>query len=375
MKVFIAYASAGAGHEVAARAMAQAFTELGVATEARDILDDTPPWFRRTYARGYLHLVRRAPELWGYVYARTNHTAQRPWKRRMRILFGRAVSYPFRRRLRETAPDAVVCTHFLPLELAAEQALVPVYGIVTDFDVHALWSSRNVKRYFVASDDCARLLERRGQPRETIHITGIPVRSAFSRTYPAGAMRRRYGLDPNRPAVLFIAGGFGVGPAVEFTESLVRDMPACQALIVVGRNERLRRRVASIAMGNARIRVFGHVDTIAEMMEAVDLVVSKPGGLTCAEALARGRPLLIVNPIPGHEQRNAEYLLEHGAGVRLSDVFDAAYKIRTLFEDPARISCMKACAQELGRPHAARNIAHTVQSDYLAERLPTVLHA
>lgn len=368
MKLLILHASAGGGHRRAAEALAASATERGLIPVARDILDFMPPLYRRTYAKGYLALVRSAPELWGYLYAQSDRSAHTPVERRLRTAFNHLNSLSFFRFLKRTAPDAVLCTHFLPLELigtwpARQRHRLPLFGIVTDFAAHSLWFCRGVDAYYVATEEARRQLIRKGQPANQIALSGIPVLSAFAQSVPPPVARSRLGLRPDLPAVLVLNGGLGVGPALGLIRACLADPPPCQLLIVTGRNPRLESKLRAVAaQSRFPVVVRGFVDNVHDWMDAADLVISKPGGLTMAETLAKGKPAILMDPIPGQEQRNTEYLLEAGVAVRAFEPEEAAWRIGEFLRDPVRLAVLAANARRLGRPLAAGKIIDDVLS-------------
>lgn len=362
-KILILHASAGAGHQRAAEALSMAFAQEGANSLVEDILHFTPPWFRKTYAGGYLNMVRTTPEVWGYVYGLTDRQTLRPWQKRIRTTFNKFNTLRFASFLHRMAPDGVVCTHFMPLDIVAglrQRGLTsaPVYGAVTDFAAHSLWVCPNVDGYFVATEEARRDLIRRGSPAQGIRITGIPVDPRFASPIDPESAKRRLGLATDRPTVLLLCGGFGVGPIEEMVHSLGAEPIRIQVVVITGRNEPLRQAVLASARSQATpIVVHGYVNNMHDFIAASDLVVSKPGGLTASEVLAQGKPLVITQPIPGQEQRNAECLLEAGAAVRLFEPADAAWKIRSLLESPPRMKALQGAATCLARPQAAVHIA------------------
>ena len=362
MKLLILHASAGGGHRRAAEALAVAAETAGHTTVVRDILDFTPPLYRRTYARGYLALIRSAPELWGYFYAHSDRSAQTPVERRVRAAFNQLNALSLARVFRRAEPDAVLCTHFLPLELVSNlptriRRNRPLFGIVTDFAAHSLWFCRNVDAYFVATEEARRQLIRKGQPADGVQVTGIPVMPGFVPDRDPADARRQLGLSADVPAVLVLNGGLGVGPALELLRTAVHAPPPCQWMVVIGRNPRLEARVRSAAAQvSAPVTVHGFVDHLHDWMAAADLIVTKPGGLTMAEALAMGKPTLLMDPIPGQEQRNAEHLLEAGASVRAFEPEEALWKIEALLGDRPRLDALASASRRLGRPQAAKHI-------------------
>jgi processive 1,2-diacylglycerol beta-glucosyltransferase len=368
LRILILHASAGSGHRRAAEALVQAFRTHHPEVEVvvRDVLDFTPAVFRRTYAKGYLRLVRKAPELWGYLYTRTDRTSQIPWRKRVRSVLNAVNTGSLFKYMDALEPDAVVCTHFMALEVVSTHQRrrveeTPFFCCVTDFDVHSLWIAENVRCYYVATEEAQRSLIRMGQPPDQIEVSGIPVSPEFAVSVPAPEMRRRLGLDPGRMTVLLLSGGFGVGPSLELIRAIDRSGLNCQLLAVTGNNRKLRSQVEHAAQeSSVPVRVFGYVSNVHELMDAADIVLGKSGGLTCSEAMAKGKPMLIIDPIPGQEQRNCEYLLEAGAAARLFEIEDAPDKIRAILEDAERIAQLQSNARLCGRPNAAADIADSV---------------
>ena len=193
--------------------------------------------------------------------------------------------------------------------------------------------------------------------------TGIPVLPEFAHVVSPRVARSRLGLRPDLPAILVLNGGLGVGPALALIAAGSACPPPCQLLVVTGHNPRLEAQArAAAAQAKLPVVVRGFVDNVHDWMDAADLIVSKSGGLTMAEALAKGRPVMIMDPIPGQEQRNGEYLLETGASTRAFDPAEAVWKIGDLLRDPVRLATLAANARRLGRPHAAGNILDDVLS-------------
>jgi processive 1,2-diacylglycerol beta-glucosyltransferase len=290
-----------------------------------------------------------------------------PWRTRLRTLFNRINAAEFLLYLRRFRPDVAVCTHFLPLEVMAGLTRRPpgrhLYCAVTDFAAHSLWMVRRVARYYVATEEARRQLIRRGQPEQGVRVLGIPVDPAFAGRADAHRVRSRLGLRPDLFTVLMVSGGFGMGAVHELLRVFQNSHLRCQFIVVAGTNEKLRRRVTAVSrdMGQP-VAVLGFVDCMHELMDASDLVVTKPGGLSTAEALAKGLPMLLTDPIPGQEQRNCEHLLENGAAQRLFEVADAPHRVRQFIENPGLLDGMRSRSRALGRPDAARNIARDILS-------------
>ncbi len=366
MRILILHASAGAGHQRAAEALERALSQVspGVTVCVKDILAFTPAVFRKGYAQGYLNLVRRAPELWGYVYANSDRNSMRPHRQKMRAMFHKLNTHGFFGFFREFNPDAVICTHFMPLEIVSTmisegRTSVPLHCVVTDFAVHSLWLVPRVDSYFVASDEARRFLERRGF--HPALVTGIPVDQRFGVRGDQAAARKALGLDPGIPTVLLLSGGYGVGPTAELVGAFARAGLAAQLIVLAGRNPKLQARVQAEAAGlGDRCVVMGFVPNLHEIMDAADYVITKPGGLSTSETLAKGLPLILIDPIPGQEQRNSDYLLEQGAAVRLHEPLDAPAKVQRLLDDPDRAGRLRSQAIAISRPDAAGSIGRIV---------------
>lgn len=363
--VLILSASAGAGHLRAAQAIERAVVETGAAASVRhvDTLEYTNALFRRLYSKAYIDMVNRMPEALGWLY---DHLDKPGRDDRLQKAFEKLNTQPFVKLLEEFQPDVTVCTHFLPAavissleregKLATKQAIV-----VTDFDVHAQWLCANYAHYFVAIDETRAHLEALGLRPDKISVSGIPVDPVFAVPKDQAAMRKKLGLRPDGVVILTSAGGFGVGKSDSLITSLLKLRHPAQVVAICGRNTEMKSRLDHIAgkiAHNAAVtlKVVGYTDQMDEFMAASDLIVGKPGGLTTSEALARGLVFVIVSPIPGQEERNADHLLEEGAALRCNNLPVLAYKIDRLLDDPARLAAMRENVRRLARPRAAYDI-------------------
>ena len=362
-RILILSASVGNGHTIAAESLKQAFEINNLAAEVRheDVLKFTNPLFRRLYGKAYIDLVNRAPELLGWMYDQLDE----PWKNeKRRLFFDKLNTKPLTKMIREYDPDWIVCTHFLPAEIVSDlkangKLSCPQAIVVTDFDMHALWLSRNYEHYFVALDETMAYLETLGFPSEKITVSGIPIAPLFSETKSKAGMREKYGLDPEMPTVILSLGGFGVGRIDRLLKALRSIRRPAQILAMCGRNEELKRQLEAASNADDIVRVIAvsYTKAMDEYMTASDLIVGKPGGLTTCEALAKGLVFVIVNPIPGQEERNSDHLLENGAAIRSNNPATLGYKIEQLLDDPARLEQMHQNALAFARPRAALDIA------------------
>ena len=375
MRILIATVTAGGGHLQAAAALEEAWTTEHPSHEVRrvDLLDLVPKLQRKFYAEGYVKLIAHAPELYELFFNKTDNPKRLRELSTLRRRFAEHTNRKFVRLLKQFAPDVVLCTHFLPLEVLgaikgkSKEHHPFVACVVTDFEAHALWMEPVVDLYCVAADETrARLIARKVEG-ERVAVTGIPIGARFSAPIDPAAVRRRFGLRDDLPTVLVLGGGFGMGPMAEILESLDGIEREFQTVVVAGRNLALRRELAAQDRRHPT-HVLGFVSNMHEMMAVADLIISKPGGLTTAEALSLGKPLFILNPIPGQETANSDFLLERGAAAKASRVEDVPFRIERLLGSP-KLAEMASCARGLGRPGAAVAICAAVSECLRSERL------
>ena len=366
-RVLLLSASSGAGHVRAAQALEQAFSARGDCTvEHIDAINYVSKIFRGIYDKAYISMARRAPELLGVLYDRTDQ----PWNNmRQRLTMDLLNAQPMIRMLRRMQPDLCVATHFLPGEilawLVAKKKLRARNAIViTDYDVHALWLCRTVDRYYVAIEEAAEYLIALGVPKETVCVSGIPIDPAFACPADRSAIRRRLGLDLKVPVVLVSAGGEGVGPVEQLVRGLLEIERPWQIVAIAGKSEKMRRHLqqllpksGTLPSGEPRLHVIGFTREMDHYMAAANLLVGKAGGLTTSEALARALPMALIEPIPGQEERNADHLLEAGVAIRCNNFVVAPWKISRLLDNPARLKSMQQAARRMARPNAAACIA------------------
>jgi processive 1,2-diacylglycerol beta-glucosyltransferase len=371
-KVLILSVSAGAGHLRAAEALERAFLLMNAAQEVRhiDTLQYTNKIFRHLYSKSYIEMVNKMPEVLGWLYDHLD----KPWKNeRRRLAFDKLNTRPFVKMLKEYQPDIIVCTHFLPAEIiswlkAKERISCRQSIVVTDFDVHAMWLCHHYEHYFVALDETRLHLEKLGIPANKITVSGIPIDPVFIEQKNKREMRDKHGLRQDVTTILLSAGGFGVGPMEHILKSLMSDMRSpAEVVALCGRNQKLKHRIDHLAASippdsPLSIKTVGYTTAMDEYMSASDILLGKPGGLTTSEALAKGLIFVIVNPIPGQEERNSDHLLEEGVAIRCNNLPVLAHKLDLLLSDPARMNTMRANARRLARPHAAREVIEKLLS-------------
>lgn len=368
-RLLILSSRVGAGHLTAAAALAQAFGRIsGLDVRCLDATAHATRLHGLTYSGIYFPMARVAPWLMEGAYL----SMHRPFSTApLQGVWDRLNTAALVRQILSFQPQRVVCTHFMPagvvgrlIESGRLRASLSV--VVTDYDLHGLWLTRTFSRYFVALEEACAHWRALGLPPDRVRAAGIPVDPRFEAPADRAALLAEHGLRPDAPVVLVSAGASGSTPAQRVVAQLMRLPRDLQAVVVCGRNQALRRAIdAMVAPQAARFRVLGHTERMPELMRLAAIFIGKPGGMTSAECMAAGLPMLLVEPLPGQETRNCEHLLEEGAAMRCNDLTTVASKVERMLGEPGLLDRMREAARRFGRPGAARQIADVVMADDL----------
>lgn len=357
----------GAGHTRTAEALKKAAGVLYPEAEIA-ILDTfryASPFLEKVVLGTYMEILKMTPVIYGYLYRQAERG--QPLSGRGKLEFNRILNILAAPRLVEYIknfkPEMIVCTHPFPLGIVSYMKKRgafrgPVLATITDFTIHSFWIFPEVDYYLVGSEAILPQCEDFGVERERVRATGIPIDPAFSARYDQYSLREGMGLDPALPTILIMGGGLGMGPLATAVKTLGGSQVRCQLLVVAGTNHTLREKLTRTVPGLAcGVKIFGFVDNIHQLMAASDFMVGKAGGLTCAEAMAVGLPVFIVNPLPGQEERNTEFMTAMGAGVRVEER-DLAGVVQACLAEPNRLAEMAQAAAALGKPNAAYDAVH-----------------
>jgi len=363
-RILVLSASVGSGHVSAAKALEQASRRFaGVELRSEDALSHSSEALRAAYAELYSRLVRHVPWVVGWWY----ELQDTPFRGdRVRSRLERINAEPLVRMITDYRPDIVVCTHFMPAgivsDLLSSGMLDTVLGIVTtDYDFQGMWLCRTFHRIFVSLPETRAYLKTLGVPPEYVSVSGIPVSPVFQLPENRQAVLERFGLRGDRPVLLVSAGTAGNPLAATIVRQLLLLAHAVDVVVVCGRNTELRATVEQLVEPQReRFRVLGYTFEMPDLMRAADLFIGKPGGLTSAECMAARLPMVLVDPIPGQEERNADYLLEAGAAIRCRELPILAFKVDQLLNDTERLAEMRRNTARLARPNAAYTVLDTM---------------
>jgi processive 1,2-diacylglycerol beta-glucosyltransferase len=368
-KVLILSATAGAGHVRAAEALVATAKNLKqpIRTYHFDILDFTFPLFKRLYSQFYFTVLKASPELWGFFFRKSERKGIPKPKPHLVKVFDQFNYKKYLETIREIQPDAILCTHFLPYAAIDEHLnkkswTIPVFSVPTDYDVHSLWVNSHVEKYYVATEETAWTIQSHGIPEQRIAVTGIPIMPQFGKSENKTKVRKEIGLSPEKFTVMVLSGGYGIGvidklvPSIaEFLSSVKRKQ--FQMIVVCGKNQKLYDQLRrSHSPANVSLHLFQFVTYIDKLMSCADVLVSKSGGLSVSEALAKHLPMILFDPIPGQESRNADYLTEHGVAFRAPSFSNVNYKLKQMIEQPKLLQTMSSNAKKIAKPKAAEMI-------------------
>lgn len=362
-RVVILSVSAGTGHMRAAEALKTAIQETNPKAKVT-ILDTfryTSPFLEKVILGTYMEMLKITPVVYGYLYSQAERGQPLSGfaKQEFSRILNKLTAPKLVHFLQQSRPQLVVCTHPFPVgildRLKGEGLLrVPIMATLTDFTVHSFWVFPGVDAYVVASEELMIPFKEFNISLNRVYTTGIPIDPSFGLVVDRGPIYKALELDPFLPTVLVMGGGLGMGSLAEAVQYLGNGPVPCQLLVVTGRNEQLRHRISRITETiRYPVKVFGFVHNIPELMSVAHLMVGKAGGLTCAEALAKGLPIFIIDPLPGQEERNTEFLCRAGAAVKVNRVQDLGREVLACLEDKRRFLTMSGAAIRLGRPHAA----------------------
>jgi processive 1,2-diacylglycerol beta-glucosyltransferase len=362
-RVLFLYVSASSGHQRAADAVREALTLVtpGWETVGVDAFTYVYPTIGRLVSRTYLEILQRTPALWDFIYDNPDveHAT-----REARELLNLMSSRKMKKLVGRHSPAAIVCTQAAPCSVfAAEKrrgrlAGIPLIAVITDFAVHSYWVYNEVDLYCVPSEEVRKTLVKQGILAARIVVTGIPISPVFLQRVPKERVLASMKLDPKRKTILVMGGSQGMGPMEELIGRLIPlDV---QILVLTGLNRDLFRQLSKRYGREKRVRILGYTKTVHRLMDAADLLITKPGGLTSSEALAKGLPMIISNPIPGQEERNAAYLIRQGVAERADDPVEAANVTAGLLRNPAKWRRMGERTQAVAMPYAAIEVARHI---------------
>jgi len=359
--VLLVTASVGAGHNQVTRTIQDRLEgRPGVRVERIDLMEFCPWWFRVYYAGGFEVSMAHTPWLYGLGFTLSNspHRPGRSWREWPRLAFERWVNRRFVKHVLSTPYDLILHTHFLAaptLErlVANGRLTVPQATIVTDVEAHRWWYCPAVRRYYVPSEHTAGIVRRWGIDDSRILVSGMPIQAKWTAPLDRERVLTAWNLPADKKIVT-LAGGtsFTVGPIVTIAKQLLAAREDLALAVLAGRNKQLLGDLSGLPEAGTRLFPVPFTDRAHELVHVSELMITKPGGITTAECLAKGTPMVFLNPVPGHEGGNGQFFAREGAAAITRSVGELVQTVASLLEDDAKREAMKANARRLYKPGA-----------------------
>lgn len=365
-KILIVYSTAGIGHKKASLAVKKALDEIApkeTDVTLIDALDYTNAFFKWSYLQAYLLMVNKLPMLWGLSYYITDNFFVNLVVSKIRRISNWLNSGKLTKYLLETEPDVIISTHFFASEVIAEMKRSGILKcrlitVVTDYRLHSWWICCCTDTYVVASREAKDDLIRWKVDPAKVNVLGIPVEPVFTKKLDKAKTMEKLNLKRGIFTILAIGGGFGVGPIEDIVRAANEIQEPVQVAAICGHNEELVKKLSSLAPTlKAHLKVLGFVDNVYEYMDAADILISKSGGITVSESLAKEIPMIIISPIIGQETRNSDFLVTNGAAIKIDRVSDLKDALEDVIRHPEKIDRMRDAIRKIKKPEACYDVA------------------
>ena len=364
MNVLLLSVKAGYGHHSTAKAIIDEFEKNGHKCEMLDIFDYINHHLGNSIQEGYLLSTKLIPRAYGLVYDEMNKKDEPYSKRSMTSLLSNIITKKLRGFVEDFVPDVIIATHSYAGVVATliKKNVIdcPTVGIVTDFTVHPFWESTNLDFYVIPDKQLTYQMNKKGIPSEKILPIGIPIRSNFSTKMDKQLARRMLGIK-DKTTILIMMGSMGHGNIKETLEEMDGFDADFQMLVVCGSNQKMQLAIEEQEWKKDLI-CYGFVDNVDVMMDASDVIITKPGGLTTSETFAKGLPMIVMNPLPGQEDKNLVFLVNNGAAIAVNEEFTIAEALYQLLTEPWRAEHMKQSVAHIGKPNATRDLYNFIMN-------------
>ena len=372
-KIFILYASYGGGHLSAAKNIKEYIDENYKDTQV--ILFDFMKYINRVIdkvsVKTYSEINKNIPWLWGKIYYHT----QDPIFERIFSLSNKILSYKLARIFRLEKPDIIISTHFFAGHICSilkKKGKIDskIGTVITDYgkDPYNEWISGHeyMDYIFVAHSEIKSTLIKKGVNKNKIFDTGIPISNKFLLNYNKTEILKSLDFSDNKKTILFFGGGemgLGKNNTLKIFDTLVKEHPEFQTIVIAGKNNSLKESFKEIVNNynlNNSVKILGFTKKIPEFMQISDLVFTKPGGLTTTECLVSNLPIIIINPIPGQETENAEFLRKSGCGIWIKKNDNISNILNTILNDETKLIQLKNNTKLVAKPNSTKDICNII---------------
>lgn len=366
-KILIFYGSYGGGHLSAAKAIRNYIENNyeDVEVSMIDCIEYINKYVNKVTTEAYKGLAKKAPWAWKQVYKDSKDGALA----KISTTSNKMMAHKLGSLISDIEPEIIISTHPFSTQMCGylkkkEKISCTVATILTDYQIHEQWLefSQYLDFFFVSNDQMKIDMIEKGVLPEKIYVTGIPVSEKFLENYNREEVCKVFNLDPKNEIVIFFAGGeFGLGrnTTIMMLKALIRLFSKLQVVAISGRNPKMNEKFKTLVKSTEteeRIKILEFTDKVPELMSVSKFIITKPGGLTITESLASKLPILIINPIPGQEEENAEFLEKNGAGIWIKKHDNIARHLKNLYRHPELLQNMKIACENLAKPNSTKNI-------------------
>ncbi len=366
MKVMILSITTGQGHHAAAKSVGEALELRGVNVKIVDVYEQIDKHFSDALNKSFLLATKHTTKAYRAVYELIDTKTTPSTKYSFPNVLGNHIGIKFEKFIEEFNPDVIICTHVLSAQVINELKRrgkftdIPTIGIVTDYTVHPLWEEvTNIEYVEIASEFISPKANMKGITDDRLLPFGIPIQKKFSLKRDKKEARKELSFPLDGRVILVMAGSMGYGNMPAIISGILRFDSSCTILAVCGNNKKLYNNLVKKAYPE-NVKLFGFIDNVDALMDAADCIVTKPGGLTTTEAMAKGLPMIFVNPLPGQEDRNQEFFLNSGLALAVTKTFTIDEALFLLFNQPGRLELIKSEMKKISKPTSSETLADFV---------------
>lgn len=373
-RILLMYITKVSGHRQATVAIQKALRQLDPTVTAPAIngFGYTYPILEKIVNGAYMSVIKRTPKVWDVMYDNPKVVKN---SQTIKNFLHKTSHEKLKKLFDRYKPDTVVCTQAFPCGMVAHYKRshnlnIKLIGVLTDFAPHSFWINEGVDYYVVPSEEAKDRFRIKGVNPDSIKVYGIPLRTKFTQPHDKKLIAAKLGFDPKVPTIMIMGGGQGLGPMKGIIKSLIKIDMNFQILALAGINKKIVKGLKKLSKKtDKKICILEYANNVDELMDLADLIITKPGGMTTSECLTKGLPMVIVNPIPGQEMRNTDFLIEKGIAIRIDDTKDIGEEIEILLKSPERLAAMSQAAYDNAKPHSAIDVAQLILGRSSQERI------
>lgn len=367
-KILIFYGSYGGGHLSAAKTICSYLEknyENDVEIKIVDCIEYINKYINKVSTEAYKELAKKAPWAWKHVY----NNSQAGALSHISNTTNKLMSHKLNSLLQEFKPDLVISTHPFASQMCSllkqkNKINCKLATILTDYHIHAQWLVlyKNIDYFFVANEQMKLDMISKGVRDQRIFVTGIPISERFLKSYNKQEILEKYNLSPDKETILFFAGGeFGLGRSTTYTilKILIRIFKEVQVIAISGKNKKMNQKFNDLVKSTKtqnRVKILEYTNDVPELMSISMGVITKAGGLTLTESLVSNLPIAIVNPIPGQEEENAEYLVNNGAAIWVKKGDSVVRVLKYVSRNSEILSKMREKTKQIAKPNSTKDI-------------------